>query len=110
MAGSANVTLAQLWWRDCDNACPCILSAVLGTVLQVDVRLGPASETLDRLAAEGRRFDLAFLDADKTGYLGYYEKVLPQSRHVLCCTALLLIQSRCASPVQGIATAHVSCS
>ena len=45
--------------------------------MQVDVRLGPASETLDRLAAEGRRFDLAFLDADKTGYLGYYEKVLP---------------------------------
>ena len=42
---------------------------------QVDVRLGPASETLDRLAAEGKRFDLAFLDADKTGYLGYYKKV-----------------------------------
>lgn len=54
--------------------------------VQVDVRLGPASETLDRLAAEGRRFDLAFLDADKTGYLGYYEKVLPQSKRNLCCT------------------------
>lgn len=39
------------------------------------MRLGPASETLDRLAAEGKRFDLAFLDADKTGYLGYYKKV-----------------------------------
>ena len=48
--------------------------------VQVDVRLGPASETLDTLAAEGKRFDLAFLDADKTGYLGYYKKVGPNSR------------------------------
>ena len=38
------------------------------------MRVGPASETLDTLAAEGKRFDLAFLDADKTGYLGYYKK------------------------------------
>ena len=43
------------------------------------MRLGPASETLDTLAAEGKRFDLAFLDADKTGYLGYYKKVPPTS-------------------------------
>ena len=46
------------------------------------MRLGPASETLDRLAAEGKRFDLAFLDADKTGYLGYYKKVSLSSRPV----------------------------
>ncbi len=44
------------------------------------MRLGPASETLDTLAAEGKRFDLAFLDADKTGYLGYYKKVASLSR------------------------------
>ena len=50
-------------------------STLPSDVEQVDVRLGPASETLDRLAAEGKRFDLAFLDADKTGYLGYYKKV-----------------------------------
>ncbi len=50
-------------------------STLPSDVVQVDVRLGPASETLDRLAAEGKRFDLAFLDADKTGYLGYYKKV-----------------------------------
>lgn len=50
------------------------------TAVQVDVRVGPASETLDRLAAEGKRFDLAFLDADKTGYLGYYKKVGPYIR------------------------------
>ena len=60
---------------------------------QVDVRLGPASETLDRLAAEGKRFDLAFLDADKTGYLGYYKKAglcwrpVFQFDHVRCSAA-----------------------
>ncbi len=52
----------------------------LQCALQVDVRLGPASETLDTLAAEGKRFDLAFLDADKTGYLSYYKKVPSHSR------------------------------
>ena len=38
--------------------------------------VGPASESIGRLAAQGVRFDLAFLDADKTGYLGYYKQVL----------------------------------
>ena len=52
-------------------------ASVMHGAVQVDVRLGPASETLDRLAAEGKRFDLAFLDADKTGYMGYYKKVVP---------------------------------
>ncbi|CAL5223886.1 g6480 [Coccomyxa viridis] len=47
-----------------------------GVADKVDVRLGPASETLDTLAAEGKRFDLAFLDADKTGYLSYYKKLM----------------------------------
>ena len=42
---------------------------------QVDVVVGPASESLERLAARGVRFDLAFLDADKGGYLGYYRQV-----------------------------------
>ena len=37
--------------------------------------VGPASESLERLAARGVRFDLAFLDADKGGYLGYYRQV-----------------------------------
>lgn len=41
---------------------------------QVDVVVGPASESLERLAARGVRFDLAFLDADKGGYLGYYRQ------------------------------------
>ena len=73
---------------------------------QVDVRLGPASETLDRLAAEGKRFDLAFLDADKTGYLGYYKKVglcwrpVVSIRQMSCCLLLQLLshESACTGP------------
>jgi caffeoyl-CoA O-methyltransferase len=43
----------------------------------IDVELGPATETLERLrAAAGERFDLAFIDADKTGYPDYYEACL----------------------------------
>ena len=37
---------------------------------------GPASEGIASLAAQGVRFDLAFLDADKTGYLGYYKQAM----------------------------------
>jgi caffeoyl-CoA O-methyltransferase len=42
---------------------------------QVDIRLGPALDTLATL--EGP-FDLVFIDADKTSYLQYYEAVLPK--------------------------------
>ena len=41
---------------------------------KVDVRVGPALETIRRL--EGP-FELVFVDADKTGYWGYVEAVLP---------------------------------
>ena len=41
----------------------------------VQLRLGPALDTLKHLLAEGdgESFDLMFIDADKTGYDGYYE-------------------------------------
>jgi caffeoyl-CoA O-methyltransferase len=47
---------------------------------KIDLRLGPALATLSTLASTGRRFDLAFIDADKTGYAGYLEEILPRLR------------------------------
>jgi caffeoyl-CoA O-methyltransferase len=44
---------------------------------RVEVRVGPAAETLDQLRAEAAEpFDLAFVDADKVSYPAYYEACL----------------------------------
>ncbi len=49
-----------------------------GVAERIELRLGPALETLATLLddGEGWRFDLAFIDADKTEYRDYYEAVL----------------------------------
>ena len=48
-----------------------------GVAERIEVRVGPAGETLDELvAAGGEPFDFAFVDADKQGYDGYYESCL----------------------------------
>jgi len=49
-----------------------------GVADRVELRLGPAIETLDQLLAEGGvgRFDFAFIDADKPNYDGYIERAL----------------------------------
>jgi predicted O-methyltransferase YrrM len=52
-----------------------------GLAQVVELRLGPALETLPRLAAEGAGpFDLIFIDADKPGYPDYFRWALNLSR------------------------------
>jgi predicted O-methyltransferase YrrM len=59
-------SIARRYWKEA------------GVEDRVDLRLGPATETLGRLlAAEGPGSqDLAFIDADKPGYDAYYEACL----------------------------------
>jgi caffeoyl-CoA O-methyltransferase len=46
-----------------------------GVADRIEYRLGPAVETLATLDGP---FDLVFIDADKDGYVDYYEAVLPK--------------------------------
>jgi caffeoyl-CoA O-methyltransferase len=46
---------------------------------RIELRLGPAAETLEALPHDPP-VDLAFIDADKGGYLGYYEALVSRLR------------------------------
>jgi caffeoyl-CoA O-methyltransferase len=59
-----------------------------GVADRVDLVVGPAGDSLDALP-EQPRFDLVFLDADKSGYPAYYEQVLPRLKR----NGLLLIDN-----------------
>jgi caffeoyl-CoA O-methyltransferase len=53
-----------------------------GVLDKIDLRLGPALETLESLLADGEAgtFDLGFIDADKENYGAYYERLLELTR------------------------------
>ncbi|QKW24074.1 class I SAM-dependent methyltransferase [Kitasatospora sp. NA04385] len=50
-----------------------------GVADRIELRLGDALETLRALPAEPH-LDLAFIDADKPGYIGYWEELVPRLR------------------------------
>lgn len=55
--------------------------ASAGLSSSVEIRLGPALDSLQKLVAEGRGpFDLIFIDADKPGYAEYLKWCLKLSR------------------------------
>ena len=59
-------SIAQRYWQEANVAS------------RIELRLGPASETLAAMikAGESGRYDFAFIDADKEGYDDYYEKCI----------------------------------
>jgi len=50
-----------------------------GVAHKVDLRIGPALDTL-RALPPAEQFDLAFIDADKLNYASYYEEILRRLR------------------------------
>ena len=56
-------SVARRYWRE------------VGVAQKIELRIGPAEDTLMSLLAEGHgeSFDMSFIDADKTGYDTYYE-------------------------------------
>jgi caffeoyl-CoA O-methyltransferase len=50
-----------------------------GVADRIDLRIAPALETLRALPSDPL-IDLAFIDADKPGYIGYWEELVPRMR------------------------------
>jgi caffeoyl-CoA O-methyltransferase len=50
-----------------------------GVADRIELQLRPAVETLRAMPA-GESFDVAFIDADKTGYISYWDEVVPRMR------------------------------
>jgi len=68
-------SIGQRYWKEA------------GVEKKIDLRIGPAVETLDGLLDDGAAasFDFAFIDADKGNYLEYYDRcvTLVRSRGVI---------------------------
>lgn len=58
-------TVARRYWAEA------------GVADRIDLRIGPALDTLRALPPDPG-FDLAFIDADKPGYVGYWEELVPR--------------------------------
>ena len=79
VGAGGRVTTLELSAKHAEVATANVARAGLAGV--VDVRLGPAMETLPLLAREGRGpFDLIFIDADKASIPAYFEWALKLSR------------------------------
>lgn len=77
-AGGRLITL-ELSPKHADVARANLAQAGLGD--RVDVRVGPAADSMKALVAErGAPFDLIFIDADKVGYPEYFRLALALSR------------------------------
>jgi caffeoyl-CoA O-methyltransferase len=72
-----------------------------GVAERVEIRVGPASETL-RSLPDGESFDLAFVDADKSGYPDYFEQCLARLRPGgLILLDNVLLSGRVLDPPEG---------
>jgi caffeoyl-CoA O-methyltransferase len=71
-----------------------------GVAEKIDLRLGPASHTMDDMIAAGEGpFDFAFIDADKPGYDAYYERALKLvKKGGLIALDNMLLSGRVADP------------
>lgn len=43
---------------------------------KIEIMIGPAQDSLEKLAKDGQTFDLIFIDANKEGYLDYYKLIM----------------------------------
>lgn len=60
---------------------------------RIEVRVGPAADTLHALRGEGASFDLVFIDADKGGYAGYLAQVLAEPGPLLAEGGLVCVDN-----------------
>jgi caffeoyl-CoA O-methyltransferase len=60
-------SIARRYWKDA------------GVDDRIELRLGPALETLGNLPSDPP-LDLSFIDADKGGYIDYWEAIVPRTR------------------------------
>jgi caffeoyl-CoA O-methyltransferase len=79
-----------------------------GVAERIELRLGPAADSLRALPAQPR-FDLAFIDADKQSYRTYYEELLPRLRPggLILCDNVLWFGSVADPSNQEESTRHI---